>query len=149
MLNFFTRTIDDILPFNPLVLFKKDQRTKLSKMFDRGVSNVTDDTAKAVRQYFEGKQYGSKAALGADPRARKTRRIAGGIAGGLMAANYLDVNPFGATDLATNVASLGAHGILGGSMIRGAGGLSKGLGIGYLGLAGLNTMRPGDNRGPM
>jgi hypothetical protein len=159
MLKFFARTIDDILPANPLVLFKKDQRTKLAKMFDRGVSGFQEDASRGIGEYFRGKQYGSMLPPGAARREARgsrgmhrratTRTVAAGIGGGLMAANYLDFNPFGATDLATSAASLAGHGVFGGSMLMGKGGLSKGLGMGYLGLAGLNSLRRGDNPGPM
>lgn len=149
MLGFFARTIDDILPANPLVLFKKDQRVKLGKMFERGVSGFQDDASGMMRGYFEGKQYGSKASLEASSRVATTRKVATGVAGGLLAANYVDFNPLGATDLATNVAMLGVHGGIGTSMIRHGGGLSKGLGVGYLGLTAIGLMRRGDQPGPM
>ena len=148
MLKFFARTIDDILPFNPLVLFKKGQQVKLAKMFERGATGFRESASEGMRGYFGGKQYGGNAGLGTSARAATTRKWAAGIGGGLLAANYLGINPLGVTDAATDLASLAGHGILGGAMIKG-GGLSKGLGIGYLGLAGLNTFRAGDNRGPM
>lgn len=149
MLGFFARTIDDILPANPLVLFKRDQRAKLAKLYDRGGSSISEMVSRGATDYFSGRQYGSMAGQGLSARAARTRQIAAGVGGGLMAANYLDINPFGLTSLASNVATLGAHGIIGGSMLRGGTGLSKGLGMGYLGLAGLNTLRRGDNPGPL
>jgi len=149
MLGFFARTFEELLPVNPLVLFKKEQASKLGKVFERGLGRFSTNAPEMMKEYFAGKQYGSTADLGAELSRARTRKVTAGIGLGLVTANALGINPLGVTDAATNTAMLGVHSMIGSSMIKYGAGLSKGLGVGYLGLTALNTFRRGENAGPM
>ena len=134
MLGYISKVFDDLIPANPLLLFKQQSRARLGKEMG------------GPRGYFKGSMPGGTTSQ----RAAKTRRIAGYTAGGLLAANTLDINPFGATDMVSNVAAIGGHGAVGMGLMRGRGAdkLSRTLGMGYLGLGGMNMLRPGNNMGP-
>lgn len=136
----------------PLELFQAEQRGKLTKFLsDRPVIGTSANPG-LLDSYFAGRNLtmsgGEIGMGGADARLAKIRRRGAYAAGGLMAANTLGLDPFGATSAANNLAMLGAHGAVGHSMWR-MGGKGRIAGIGYLAAAGVNTFRSGDNTGPM
>ena len=74
--------------------------------------------------------------------------VGAGIAGGILGASALGIDPFGAVSTSMSVGAFGAHAFAGGAMYK-AGGIGKVLGLGYLGMLGYNTLQPGNQAGPM
>jgi hypothetical protein len=147
---------------NPLNLFNAEQRGKLASFVS---DKVKPDFGKSFRNYFEGRSItdGSKplannagvmqggalewSAKG-DEGLAFARKAVWGAGAGLAGAGAVGLDPFGITSAAGDVASFAAHGAVGTSFYR-MGGRSKLAGLGYLGLTAANTLRGGDNLGPM
>ena len=125
-------------------------RAAVGKVFPRGtIGPVTDQMFKEeltktyrelslsrLRSYFDHEQYGT---------ARKALAWGGA---GLITANILGMDPLGATTAGNFIAKAGFHYLVGRTI--GASNLPHAnlLGMGYLGLAGYNAIRPGNQWGP-
>ena len=136
----------NLMPGGPISLFHGEQLTKLTGFAkEKGFTNM-------VGEYFKGGWLGETAGkvgyVSRDVGVARTRKIAGGVAGGLLAANAAGVDPFGATSAATSLAMGGAHLGIGATMMK-MGGRGKLAGMAYLGATAVNTFRRGNNLGPM
>ena len=134
------RAVAGISPSSPLDLFDtaatqglhapgwywKGQSMRVIKGAKRGIHGLTE----------------------ADPSVGTMRKLGWGAAGGLLASSMVGFDPMGATSMAGSAANLGFHGALGGTMYN-LGGKTRMLGMGYLGLAGINLFRKGDQIGPL
>jgi hypothetical protein len=134
----------DMIPItatSPLDLFDYNQYKRLGAQY-KGQGN-----------YFAGRSLdiapdGRMSMTAPDPTLGRRRTIGAGLTAGLFGASALGIDPYGMTSTATNVGTFGAHAIMGSALYR-AGGKGKLLGTAYLGLLGWNTLKPGDNTGPM
>lgn len=132
---------------SPIDLFNKEQRTKLMHM-------LGENTGGSVKSYMQGSNI-EKAADGsmswgaADEKLAKARKYTAGAAAGLLTANALGFDPFGATSGVNSLVGLGANIGIGATMYGSAHGGLKTAGLAYLAGTAVNTFRPGDNIGPM
>jgi hypothetical protein len=134
-------------PENPLNLFNKDQLLKLANMSPAQMLG-------GAQSYFRGRtlRHGSEGLgfAGSINRGKaKVRRVAAGVGGGLLAANLLDIDPFGATGAANTLARLGAHGAAGLGITKMNMPHARLAGTAYMGFTAVNTLRGGNNLGPM
>lgn len=135
---------------SPIALFEREQFKKLNKLaMDTNGTPLRD----MAREYFSGRNIMKVADEGieysdANEALGRTRKIVAGAAIGLGAANALGINPGGVTDKMNNLAALGGHYAVGRTLMR-MGGNARVAGIGYLGATAINTLRAGDNTGPM
>jgi len=134
----------------PLETHSKEQYNKLAKMMGQpGGGNTFADIGynyfqgKNIKNIGDGIQY-TEPNMG----LANKRKIIAGAAFGLAAANAMDFNPGGITDTATTTAAFGGH-YFAGRTLMGMGGGARLAGIGYLGATAVNTLRSGDNLGPM
>jgi urease beta subunit len=134
----------------PLETHSKEQYSKLAKMM--GQPGASSKFADIGYNYFQGRNIKSigEAIEYTDPNIAlaNKRKIIAGTAFGLAAANAMDFNPGGITDTATTTAAFGGH-YFAGRTLMGMGGRARVAGIGYLAATAVNTLRSGDNLGPM
>lgn len=135
----------------PLELFAKEQRGKLISHIKGAPIIGKDRDVGLIDGYLSGRNLrsvgGNIGFSEADAvlAARRSRAVT--LGGGLLAANTLGIDPLGLTGMLNNVAALGVHGTAGHTMYK-MGGAARIAGLGYLGIAGINTFRTGDNLGP-
>jgi len=127
-------------PSSPLELFDFDQYQKAARDIQGN-------------KYFGGRSLhidsqGLHSLTAPNADLGRKRMIGAGVMGGLLGASVLGIDPGGATSTAFSVGAFGAHAFAGSTMYK-AGGVGKVLGLGYLGLLGVNTMRSGNQAGPM
>jgi len=138
-----------IMP-GPIELFKKEQMKKLQSMVEE--RSFTEVAQEIGSNYFKGSNVESiKDTIeytAANAKRGSYRKGIAGAAFGLAAFNTLGIEAFGATDQANNLASLGAHGVIGSTMYK-MGGKARMAGVGYLAATAVNTFRDGDNLGPL
>ena len=136
----------------PLELFQAEQKGKLSRFLTKSPVMGSAEKPGLIDSYFSGRNMVNGKedfAFGEADAALAKRRTRGAYAiGGLLVANTLGIDPFGATSGVNNLAMLGAHATVGSSLYA-MGGKSRVAGMAYLGAAALNTFRSGDNAGPM
>ena len=130
---------------SPIDLFNKEQMTKLGHLLGENFGG-------SVKSYMQGSNIVEKGGdLGwgiANEKLAKTRKYAAAGAAGLLTANALGFDPFGATSGANSLAGLGANLAIGSTMYGSAHGGLKTAGVAYLAATAVNTLRGGDNLGP-
>ena len=136
----------------PLELFQQEQRGKLTRFLGDKAVVGSSSSPGLMDSYFSGRNMTmSKGEIGfseTSERLAKHRKRGAMIGGGLLAANTLGLNPFGATSGANNLATLGMHATVGSTMY-GMGGGARMAGMGYMAAGAFNTFRSGNNPGPM
>lgn len=136
------RNMVAITPESPLKLFDSDAYQK-----------ILSDAGGNAAAFFSGRSLhigpGRLHSLTApNESVAKFRKGFAWGTGGLLGANLLGLDPFGAVSATTNVAKFGAHAFIGSTMF-GMGGKARMLGTAYLGLLGWNTLKSGNQWGPM
>jgi len=145
----FLRDLFPVTPDSPLHLFDQAQYQKAFPTVGGGNYFAGRSVHMQQTQIPGGTMGPMNYGLTApDPRVARNRMIGAGALVGLMGANLLGVDPMGVTSAGTTVAALGVHGFVGSTLYR-AGGKTRMLGMGYLAALGINTLRSGDNLGPM
>lgn len=127
---------------NPLNLFNKDQLNKLAHMSGADISST-------MGSYFRGRQFGGMGEAAGDIGRASIRRNAAMIGGSLVAANMLDIDPFGAVGAVGGLGKVAAHGLAGLSIRHMSFRHAKLAGNAYLALTALNAFRGGDQAGPL
>lgn len=129
---------------SPLDLFNKDQRQKLTAFYSS--NGLTTTASKMFDGFFAGKElpFGMASGGKTAEQVAKYRKTAAGVGAGLLA-----INAFAPDSLVDRAADLATGGILHGTIGRALQNLNKPLGMGYMGWAGINALRSGNNLGPM
>jgi hypothetical protein len=130
------RTVAGITRSSPLHLFDAEQAAKAG--WGKG--------------YFKGRsldvsQEGAYSMTKTDSFIGGRRKKAAWAAGGLLGANVLGFDPFGATSMADTALGATFHAAAGGTMYN-LGGRMRYAGVGYFGLMGINALRSGNQWGP-
>lgn len=133
------RRLAGVTKESPLNLFDIDQANKAGF----GTFNT----------FFKGQSLriapdGGHSMITTSARTAGRRKIAGWTAAGLLGANLVGVDPFGATSLATQAGAATFHAAVGGTMYN-LGGKTRLAGIGYLAAMGINALRSGNQWGPL
>jgi hypothetical protein len=143
MLNRFASALGDthvgrMLAAGPLDAFQNEQSKKLLREQGWG----------AAKNYMSGMNFNGSSWSAIDPGRGRARKTAAGLAGGLLAASALGVNPLGLASAASSLTALGAN-VTAGHTLYNMGGGFRAAGVGYLGLTAFNTFRGGNQPGPM